>query len=291
MTDTDEAAEAWIEDALSSSSPSQRLKAAAWIKTNPEVVDTQILMRAMQRETVPQIRQLFNDVLLARDSLASPRSVTPAYAGGSDHGNVPELARLIRHELSPPIGWIRKAAGAEVGEYPRSRTNDAINRLERRLDALVALIRKESDLELSECDLERALREFWPDMTAEATFSVAPDLGGRPASLTTDIGLLEILLANVYQNAIDAALESGDDRRIEVSWSVVGERFWVRVSNPFSGAQFDVQDVETTGISTKSGHQGIGMSLIKTAAEKLGYGFRIAGRSGLATFTLTGGIR
>ncbi|MFK0649714.1 hypothetical protein [Dermacoccus sp. BD5] len=60
MTDTDEAAEVWIEDALSSSSPSQRLKAAARIKTNPEVVDTQILMRAMQRETVPQIRQLFN---------------------------------------------------------------------------------------------------------------------------------------------------------------------------------------------------------------------------------------
>lgn len=280
----------WLDDSLNSESPSERLRAAAWIKANPEVVDARVLIRAMQRESVPQIRQVFNDVLATRESLtAAMGSDRPEDGSSPSRGNIPELARLIRHELSPPIGWIRKAANREVTDFSRSATSDAVNRLERRIDALVALIRAGSDLELVECDLESALRESWPDMATEPRFVPAPDLGERQALVVTDVGLFEILLANVYQNAIDASMETDEERPIEVSWSVVGERFWVRVSNPFAGTQFDIQDVETTGISTKSGHQGIGMALIKTATEKLGYGFRIAGRSGVATFTLTGG--
>ncbi|MBW0282845.1 hypothetical protein ATN38_24320 [Rhodococcus sp. FH8] len=253
-------------------------------------MQVRVLMRAMQRESVPQIRQVFNDVLAARETLTDSASSNPSGEESSlMQRQIPELARLIRHELSPPIGWIRKAGGREIAHFQRSSTSDAVNRLERRIDALIALIREGSDLDLVECGLERTLRECWPDMTAEPMFIPAPDLAGRPALIHTDLGLFEILLANAYQNAIDASLEVDEPRSIEVSWSVVGDRFWVRISNPFAGTQFDVRDVETTGISSKSGHQGIGVSLIKTAAEKLGYGFKIAGRSGVATFTLTGG--
>lgn len=280
----------WLDDSLNSQSPSERLRAAAWIKANPEVVDARVLIRAMQRESVPQIRQVFNDVLATRETLTAAMATDRPKDGVSpSRGDIPELARLIRHELSPPIGWIRKAANREVTDFSRSATSDAVNRLERRIDALIALIRAGSDLELVECDLESALRECWPDTATEPRFVPSPDLGEHKALVVTDVGLFEILLANVYQNAIDASMETDEERPIEVNWSVVGERFWVRVSNPFAGTQFDVQDVETTGISTKSGHQGIGMALIKTATEKLGYGFRIAGRSGVATFTLTGG--
>lgn len=239
---------------------------------------------------MPQIRQVFNDILTARESLTNATlSDSASQELPSKHGYVPELARLIRHELSPPIGWIRKAGSREITGFQRSATNDAVNRLERRIDALIALIREGSDLDLVECDLERTLRDCWPDLTVAPNFVPAPDLAGQPAIIFTDIGLFEILLANVYQNAIDASLEMEEERPIEVSWSLVGERFWVRVSNAFAGTQFDIQDVETTGISSKSGHQGIGLALIKTATEKLSYGFKIAGRSGVATFTLTGG--
>lgn len=289
MSDPVDSQSEWLDDSLNSDSPSARLRAAAWIKANPEDVPVRVLMRAMQRESVPQIRQVLNDVLAARESLSNAtRSGSVSQELSSRTGPVPELARLIRHELSPPVGWIRKAGSREIKDFQRSATNDAINRLERRIDALIALIREGSDLDLTECNLERTLQDCWPDLTATPSFVPAPDLAGRPAMIVTDIGLLEVLLANVYQNAIDASLEMEDGRSIEVSWSIVGERFWVRVSNPFAGKQFDVQDVETTGISTKSGHQGIGLALIKTASEKLGYGFKIAGRSGVATFTLTG---
>lgn len=249
-----------------------------------------VLMRAMQRESVPQIRQVFNDVLAVRETItnAAPSDSSDDELS-SGQRQIPELARLIRHELSPPIGWIRKAGGREIDSFQRSSTSDAINRLERRIDALIALIRDGSDLDLVECNLERTLRECWPDMTAAPNFVAGSDLAGRSAVIRTDMGLFEILLANAYQNAIDASQESGGPQSVEVSWSVVGDRFWVRISNPFAGTQFDVRDVETTGISSKSGHQGIGVSLVKTASEKLGYGFNIVGRGGVATFTLTGG--
>lgn len=279
-----------FDESLNSSSPSVRQRAALWIKANPEAIQVSVLMRAMQRETVPQIRQVFNDVLSVREKLTNAAPLDPsADELSSAQRQIPELARLIRHELSPPIGWIRKAGGREIDDFPRSSTSDAVNRLERRIDALIALIREGSDLDLVECNLERTLRECWPDMTAPPIFMPAPDLAGRSAIIDTDMGLFEILMANVYQNAIDASLEVEEPRPIEVSWSVVGEKFWVRISNPFAGTQFDVRDVETTGISSKSGHQGIGVSLIKTASEKLGYGFKIVGRSGIATFTITGG--
>lgn len=280
----------WLDESLNSSSPSSRQRAALWIKSSPEAVQVRVIMRAMQRETVPQIRQIFNDVLAVRESLTNAAPLDPsADELSSVQRQIPELARLIRHELSPPIGWIRKAGAREIGHFQRSLTSDAVNRLERRIDALIALIREGSDLDLVECNLEQTLRECWPDMTAEPIFMPAPDLAGRSAVVDTDIGLFEILLANAYQNAIDASLEVEDPGPIEVSWSVVGDRFWVRISNSFEGAQFDVRDVETTGISSKSGHQGIGVSLIKTASEKLGYGFKISGRGGVATFTITGG--
>src|SRR4051812_23556898 len=99
------------------------------------------------------------------------------------------------------------------------------------------------------------VRDSWPDITSAPRFSPAPDLVGRRVNIQTDIGLFEMLLANAYQNAIDAALEVEDAAPISISWSEVGGRFWIRVSNAFSGSQFDIQDVQATGISTKTGHQ------------------------------------
>lgn len=275
-----------IEDGLLSNSPSARLRAATQIKASRMDVDIRVIMRALQGESVPQIRQVLNDVLAARSGRVLDGDPARA-AERSEH--VPELARLIRHELSPPIGWIHKAGAREIDDYARSATNDAVNRLERRMDALVALIRKDSALVLEECTLAEFLEHCWPSTSTRVKFTAPAEGIETEFRLLTDAGLLEIILANAFQNAIDASLEVAGDETVEVSWGFVGERFWVRVSNAFSGRQFDIKDVGATGISTKSGHQGIGISLIKTATERLGYGFRVAGRSGLATFTLTGG--
>lgn len=276
--------EGWAHIALESSSPSERLRAATWAKAHPAAMNAGTLMRALQNEPVPQIRQILNDTLAVRQLERLVGSGEPSSA-------VPDLARLLRHELSPPIGWIRRAGTREIPEFQRSSTNDAINRLERRIDALISLIKSDAALEISECNLETILRDVWPDFSDDPHFSPAPDLSGRAVILRTDVGLLELLLANAYQNAIDARIEVQDAPPIGIAWGEARGRFWVRISNAFSGTQFDIEDVEATGISTKVGHQGVGIALIKSATERMGYGFRVAGSSGMATFTLTGGTQ
>lgn len=278
----------WLDDALFSPSPSVRLRAAAWVKSNPSALSINILMKVLQNEPVPQIRRIFNDVIDARQSVAP--STEGLVAAAVPQSSIPDLARLIRHELSPPVGWIRRAGTREIADFPRSATNDALNRLDRRIDALIALIKSDAALEPTECDLEKLLRDCWPDFTSPPVFTAAPDLAGRRAFIQTDVGLFELLLANAYQNAIDASVEVKNAPQIAISWSQVGGRFWVRITNAFAGSQFDIKDVEATGITTKVGHQGVGISLIKTAAVRMGYGFRVTGRSGSATFTLTGGV-
>ena len=281
----------WLEGALYADSPSSRLKAASWMKRNPDVVPVGTLMRVMQREPVPQIRQVFNDVLKIRETMSQNTTALADASGVQGQATaIPELARLIRHELSPPIGWIRRAGNKEVPDFRRSRTSDAISRLERRIDALISLIKSEEALDSVDCDLETLLRDSWPDPFSEPTFRENEDSSGTGRALVTDPGLLEMLLANVYQNAIDASIEVPEAKPVDIAWAVVGERFWVRVSNQFAGTQFEIDDVEATGISTKSGHQGIGIALIKTAASRLNLGFQITGRSGIATFTLTGSM-
>jgi len=280
----------WVTEALNSESPSMRLKAATWAKSHPNDVSVTILMRSLQKEPVNQIRQIFNDVLATRQTAQLQTDVGASSAAVAAQVAIPELARLIRHELSPPIGWIRRAGNREIEDFPRSSTNDALNRLERRVDAIIALIKSDSALDLVTVSLESLLRDSWPDFTKSATFSPAQELLGRQPDIETDVGLFELILSNAYQNAIDASNELTDPPPISVSWSEVGGRFWIRISNGFSGNQFDIQDVQATGISTKVGHQGIGISLIKTATSRLKYGFRVTGQSGLATFTLTGGL-
>ncbi|WP_228546033.1 GHKL domain-containing protein [Microcella flavibacter] len=249
-----------------------------------------MLMRSLQNEPVNQIRQIFNDVLAARQASPPETETKAPSVMGTPHVDAPELARLIRHELSPPIGWIRRAGNKEIEEFPKSGTNDAVNRLERRVDAIVALIKADSPLELVSVDLEDVLRGTWPDFATTPSFSPAQELIGRRPNIQTDLGLFELILSNVYQNAVDASNELEDPPPVSVAWSEVDGRFWVRVSNAFRGSQFDVQDVEAAGISTKAGHQGIGISLVQSASARLAYGFRVTGQSGVATFTLTGEV-
>ena len=279
----------WAEDALLSESPSNRLRAATWAKAHPNDLTISALIRALQSEPVLQIRRILNDVIEARQ-IAAERPASAGEVAGASPNAIPSLARLIRHELSPPIGWIRRAGSREIDDFAGSATNDALNRLERRIDALIALIKSDSGLEIGEIDLERLLRETWPDFTTSPQFAPAPDAVARTIVLWTDVGLLEMLLANAFQNAIDASSEVAAPLPINVSWGEASGRFWIRISNAFAGNQFDIGDVQATGISTKVGHQGAGISLIKSASARMGYGFKVSGRSGAATFTLTGGV-
>ena len=205
---------------------------------------------------------------------------TPAAADAGD------IASLVRHELAPAVGWLRLAADAEIREFATSSTNDAIRRLQLRIDGLVTLIMSRVELDLRTVDLPLELAASWPDPTDSPRIS--PDPQGSNAEIETDQGLFSLLLSNIFQNAIDASVDATGVADVEVAWGVTDRNYWVRVTNPFRGQRLTFGDVDPEGFSSKAGHQGKGLALIRRIAARLDVRTHLDGASGMASFVING---
>ncbi|MCI9870515.1 GHKL domain-containing protein [Arthrobacter humicola] len=280
---------------LGSTAPSNRARAAGWLIQHPQAITTRALMNALQTETVPQVRRLLLQVLESRQRLSDTmRGGSSAALQATDvparsNATAPEhvdVAALVRHELSPAVGWIRLAADSEIESFGTSKTNDAVRKLQRRIDGLVAIIKSNEELNLHRLSLPHILSENWPDTRTAPT--VAPSADEASLDIETDEGLFSMLLSNVFQNAIDASIEATGKPAAQITWGFTDQSYWVRVTNPFKGDRFALADVVDVGSSSKMAHQGQGLSLIKTVAARLGLSITLDGVSGTASFSLSG---
>ncbi|MGO4586385.1 GHKL domain-containing protein [Arthrobacter sp. 2RAF6] len=280
---------------LGSTAPSSRARAAGWLVQHPEAITTRALMNALQTETVPQVRRLLLQVLESRQRLTetlrggSSAVLQATDAPASSNATEPEhfdVAALVRHELSPAVGWIRLAADSEIESFGTSKTNDAVRKLQRRIDGLVAIIKSKEELNLHRLSLPHILLENWPD--TRTTPTVKPSADVASIDIETDEGLFSMLLSNVFQNAIDASIEATGEPAAQVTWGFTDQSYWVRVTNPFKGDRFALADVVDVGSSSKMAHQGQGLLLIKTVAARLNLSITLDGVSGTASFSLSG---
>lgn len=281
---------------LISSSPNARARAAGWLVRHPEAITTRALMNALQNETVPQVRRLLLQAQelrqratdSSRDDAVADRQTTGARLldeedSVSDHV---DIASLIRHELSPAVGWIRLAADSEISSFGSSRTNDAVRKLQRRIDGLMTIIKSGEGLTLRHFSLPHVLTDNWPD--TGTVLEVTPTAEEQTIDIKTDEGLFSMLLSNVFQNAIDASVDATGRAEVQVTWGYTDQSYWVRIANPFKGDRFSLADVQRVGDSSKLAHQGQGLSLIKTVADRLGLTISLEGVSGTVSFSMSG---
>lgn len=254
-------------------------------------------MNALQGETVPQVRRLLLQVLEARNwssgstsrgdsSVTARRSEAPSVSDDAPAAQQVDVAALVRHELLPAVGWIRHAADSEIESFGTSRTNDAVRKLQRRINGLVAIIKSGEELKLTRLSLPHALAENWPD--AGILPEITPSGDEDAIEIETDEGLFSMLLSNVFQNAIDASIEASEKVVVHITWGYTDRSYWVRVTNSFKGDRFTLEDVLGVGNSSKKAHQGQGLSLIQTVADRLGMDIFLEGVSGTASFSLSG---
>ena len=197
-----------------------------------------------------------------------------------------DIAALLRHELAPAVGWVRLAADDEIESFATSRTNDAVRKLQRRIDGLVAMIKSSEALTLTRLRLPHVLIEAWPE--ANAAPLISPPPSDAQIEIETDEGLFSLMLSNIFQNAIDASLEATGKVLVQITWGYTDKNYWVRVSNPFSGDSLRLADVVQVGTSTKVAHQGRGLALIQMVAQRLSIAITLDGASGTASFALSG---
>jgi signal transduction histidine kinase len=278
------------DEALRSLSPVDRAKATAWLKQQPAAASTLALMRALQRESIPRLRRALNEIIELRQ-ITRPSSTESSEPNGSNNelqvsGESLDVAALIRHELSPAIGWIRLAANKEIENFATSETDSAVRKLQRRINGLVALAKESQELEIQPVSFPAVLVENWPHPAVKPTFEPTPETAG--IEIHTDNDLLSLLLSNVYQNAIDASTEATGTPAVHIAWGFTGHDYWARVNNPFDGNRFSIDDVSAVGHSSKTAHQGHGMELIKSVAARLSMSISLEGTSGIASFSLSG---
>lgn len=279
---------------LNSRSPFERQKAATWFAVHSEEGDSSFLASVVQRESVPSIRRLLLQALATRQATNDPLTDTTLLGDlQSDRiEGMPDsrltsgdLSSMIWHELSPPIGWLASALREESASYESSAPWKALQSLERRLEGLVALLKLDEPLFLSSFSLSDAVAEAWPH--GEVSPEVRLESGAESTLVTTDRGLLNTILANLLQNAVDAAPPGTP---IVVRIGVVGDKFWVRISNHFDGISFEGTD-GLRSVSTKSIQRGRGTGYIFLAARKLGIDISIKGQSGVAVASVTGLVK
>ncbi|WP_442681992.1 histidine kinase dimerization/phospho-acceptor domain-containing protein [Stenotrophomonas sp. JC08] len=199
------------------------------------------------------------------------------------------FARDVAHELRTPLAEIRTSTELAVrsGDACRAATAltvslAAVERMQRSVDGLLALTRYESGqaqpqpeplelramLDLQQQALRRAARGATRDIVHE---------GVAEWWTSSDPGLLECILANLLQNAVEYAPAHS---RIVVRLQEQAEGVWVQVCNPAPDlTQADLSRFGERFWRKSPGHAadvhgGLGLALARTLAQVLGLELR-----------------
>jgi hypothetical protein len=280
---------------LNSRLPSQRTAAANWLSENGTASHVVLIVQALEKETVPLIRQQLSWALTrSRSTDAEPQAirsdgqqldVKSKYA--ELVSDLDDLAGLIRHETDPAIGWLRRAAALEIESFDASQTNRRIEVLRRRIEGLETLAAAHRQPRWKRASLSQLVVDCIPPDLQSDAYRLEP----LPADdrLDTDEGLLSLVLSNAIKNAGEAWVSL--DRTlpgISIQVSVLQSTFWVSVTNRFDGDSFDFEHVLHTGTSSKRSHKGLGLSAMRMAAKRLGYELSLSARGGTAFFAIRG---
>lgn len=261
---------------LVNGNPRVRLDAARFLARHAVADDHPLLMSALKSEDVAWVRNALTTAL---------RRLAPGSAEGESTGTVGydldlEVAELradaqvlitgqLLHELEPLVGILRVRLLSEWPGFATSKSDEAMERVERFLESLRALNTASRVPTIEEVPLRTAMDELVEELAAPESVSVGA--AGPELTVSSNKTLLQLIVRNGLRNALDVTdVDKGD--RVAVSWGPTNNGgFFVSVVDrgpgPPQGAQMYAF---VMGTSSKTGHLGMGLAIAKQAAEALG---------------------
>lgn len=267
-----------------------RLRAANDLLVSATSSDTAQVQKALQIESVPRIRTVLKSVLTRLSRLHPDRPPDVAVSATRHAGSeaiLQSLSGMIEHELSAATGWIEYTASKAIDNYDETEVRRAIEALKRRVRGLVAITQANQVPRMLRVSLSETIASsIPPEFPASAGVVDGEHIAD---SIVTDPNLLALVLINALQNAYEsAAVTANKHAVVHISHGVSDVDFWISISNPYVGAPFSIEDVEATGVSSKSDHRGLGLRVILTASAALGYDVVLIGTGQVASFRLRG---
>lgn len=248
------------------------------------------LARRATTEEVPFLRErLANEsVQWVRDALRAAISRAELVESGSQEGEwiavdvdpeiraraVVEVTGQLLHEMEPLVGLLRAQLYEEWDAVRGSKSEVQLSRLDEFLDVMTNLHTAAQVPVLREVELRAFVDSVVEGMDGSG---VAIQLAGPELRVTSDARLLRLIVRNGLQNAVEASPIGSE---IVVAWGRSREGFFISIVDHGSGlpSGFTLDRIQM-GNSSKQGHLGMGLSLIRQAAESLGATVKLTGRT------------
>jgi signal transduction histidine kinase len=181
-----------------------------------------------------------------------------------------QLTGMLLHEISPIIGMIKSSARRETHDFENTQLNAHLNHLTRVLEGVKNLKKAASAPQTQEFDLVDLISELVGIETQDKSVDVSLQ-GPRPLLVTTDPQILRLAVANGLRNAVEAvsSISETSSHPIVVAWGSTDVDTWIVILDSGPGIVGPPNAAFTIGASTKRGHSGLGLAIVRQAMETL----------------------
>jgi PAS domain S-box-containing protein len=202
-----------------------------------------------------------------------------------------QLTATMAHELRNPLSAIRntlfavKESAATSGlnlERPLSRVERSVERCDRIINDLLDYTRIK-ELHCSVLAPDPWIDEVLDEQRLPADITLVRQLGAD-CLVKIDTERMRRVLINLVENAAHAVAEAGEERRISVSTTRVGDSFEFTIEDTGTGIPQDIlPKVFEPLFSTKSFGTGLGLPMVKQIIEQHGGSIAIVSEVGKGT--------
>jgi signal transduction histidine kinase len=264
---------------LHSESAHERLSGANFFVDNYLQADVRELNLLRGRETVSYVKRRLDTAI--RLALKNNRGTD------DDHleFEIPEVVRrqlwtkateavtgMLLHEFEGRVGLARAAASGEIADFDSSNTRARFDNLESVLEGFRQLRKASAAPKPSEFDLAQLIRDTIVEEASDRNVEVSVQ-GSQPFLISSDANLLRLALSNGIRNAVEAviALQRVDDSHaIVIAWGKTDVEYWITIIDRGAGVDGPVEAAFEVGRTTKVGHGGFGLAIVRQAMETIG---------------------
>lgn len=185
---------------------------------------------------------------------------------------IDEFSGIILHELAPKLGLLETSLIEEFSDYEDSKAKIYVKRLSQLFSAIEYLRKSTHKPENKETDLSQLVKTIAHDEIIEDQGIIVSLQGVQPCIINSDPALITLALSNAIRNSYESILQLAESeaKNITLSWGTNHTDSWVSVIDNGIGFKGNPEAAFKLGNTSKQGHTGFGMGIMKQAMDNIG---------------------